>query len=128
MGITRSREKLYLLNAKVRRIWGNVSYQEPSRFFSEISNDLLKDHAFSYGNKSDGFKVGSSRQFRSVVEGCVGKQMVHPQYGCGTVVASEGAGVDQKVTIRFSGQTERKFLFRYVSGYFSENVSIDSRR
>jgi hypothetical protein len=48
----------------------------------------------------------------------IGKQMIHPEYGKGTVVASEGAGQDQKVTIQFKGQGQRKFLLRYVASFF----------
>ena len=48
----------------------------------------------------------------------IGKLMSHPEYGKGTVVASEGSGQDQKVTIQFLSRQQKKFLLRYVASYF----------
>ncbi len=129
VGMTRARQRLYLMNVIVRRIWGNVSYQEPSRFFSEIPEELLEFKDLSYGIRADTYRTGSSRQFGLGVESrggtmieakedWVGRQMVHPDYGRGTVVNSEGSGTDQKVTIQFRGQQQKKFILRYVVSYF----------
>ncbi|MEN9723773.1 MAG: PcrA [Pseudomonadota bacterium] len=41
VGMTRAREILYLTHVSMRRIWGNVSYQEPARFFLEIPEELM---------------------------------------------------------------------------------------
>ncbi|HEX2241093.1 MAG TPA: UvrD-helicase domain-containing protein, partial [Actinomycetota bacterium] len=43
VGITRARERLYLLNAWSRSLWGSVSYNPPSRFLAEVPLELLKD-------------------------------------------------------------------------------------
>jgi DNA helicase-2/ATP-dependent DNA helicase PcrA len=138
VGMTRAREVLYLMNVIIRRIWGNVSYQEPSRFFSEIPDEFLEFKDLSYGVRATEYRTGSSRQFghmgrtglttnsssltgeysQQVMEGWVGKQMLHPEYGKGTVVSSEGSGNDQKVTIQFMKNGQRKFLLRYVASYF----------
>ncbi len=40
VGITRAREKLYLTCAKSRTVFGSTSYSIPSRFLTEISDDL----------------------------------------------------------------------------------------
>lgn len=42
VGITRAREKLYLSNARFRTLFGNSSYNKPSRFISEIPEDLVE--------------------------------------------------------------------------------------
>ncbi len=128
VGMTRAREVLYLMGAVIRRIWGDVSYQEPSRFFQEIPDEYLEVKDFSYGNRVQEFRVGSSRQFGysqvstpktySDPEGWVGREMTHPEYGRGRVVESEGTGTDQKVTISFHRGPQKKFLLRYVAGYF----------
>ncbi len=124
VGMTRSREVLYLMGVVVRRIWGDVSYQEPSRFFQEIPEEYLEMRDFSYGNRVQEYRVGSSRQFgyskpKADLTGWVGREMIHPEYGRGTVIASEGGGTDQKVTICFSRGSEKKFLLRYVASFFS---------
>ncbi|MBS1961870.1 MAG: UvrD-helicase domain-containing protein [Bdellovibrionales bacterium] len=58
VGITRARENLYLTHASIRRIWGQINYQEPARFFEEIPGDLLEvvDESFHAGS-------GSSKHF-----------------------------------------------------------------
>jgi DNA helicase-2/ATP-dependent DNA helicase PcrA len=145
VGMTRAREKLYLMNVVVRRIWGNVSYQEPSRFFTEIPEEYIEFRDLSFGSRSGEFRIGSSRQFgystsstysslntnssrpslRVVrdeeleADEMVGRQMLHPEYGRGTVIALEGMGKDQKVTIEFTGRQRRKFLLKYVASYFA---------
>jgi DNA helicase-2/ATP-dependent DNA helicase PcrA len=58
VGMTRAKEQLYLLNAAVRRIWGQVSYQEPSRFFAEMPDRLVE-----FRDLAQGAGRGSSRQF-----------------------------------------------------------------
>lgn len=132
VGMTRAREILYLMSVIIRRIWGEVSYQEPSRFFMEIPDELMEFKDFSHGLRATEFKTGSSRQFgyisernqsyRSSLPGfeCVGRQLQHPEYGRGTIIASEGTGTEQRVTIQFRQHQQRKFLLRYVAGYFCE--------
>jgi DNA helicase-2/ATP-dependent DNA helicase PcrA len=126
VGMTRAREVLYLMNVVIRRIWGNVSYQEPSRFFAEVPEEHLEMRDLSFGSRATEYRTGSSRQFgytsatttSKLNDEWIGKQMIHPEYGKGTVVASEGSGTDQKITIQFLGQSQRKFLLRYVASYF----------
>ena len=140
VGMTRARHSLYMVNAVIRRIWGQVSYQEPSRFFLEVPDEYVEFRDFSLGSGASAFRAGSSRHFgygssrksesspstgftpfgaqTGDQEDCVGKQLMHPEYGPGVVVASEGSGTDQKVIIRFSGRSEKKFLLRYVASYF----------
>lgn len=42
VGITRAKEKLYLSNARFRTLFGNSSYNKPSRFLSEIPEELIE--------------------------------------------------------------------------------------
>ena len=131
VGMTRAREILYLMNVVVRRIWGNVNYPEPSRFFSEIPRDCLEFKDFSQG-LPQGLSQRLPQKFQSrphsfglmtqvsssSAEDWVGRPLLHPEYGKGTVVATEGSGNDQKVTIQFIKNGQRKFLLRYISSYF----------
>ncbi len=167
VGITRAREQLYLLGVMVRRIWGQTSYQRPSRFFQEIPEELLEFRDFASPRLGDDssprYRTGSSRHltagltagltaepgragqvFRgsgsagrgsvggdvqavfgggsdeptlAVNRDWVGSQLTHPQYGSGQIIAIEGAGLEQKVTIQFRTQGSRKFLLRYVESF-----------
>ena len=48
VGITRAKEKLFMVCSKMRTTYGSTSYNEPSRFIKEIPSELLdgKDEAF----------------------------------------------------------------------------------
>jgi DNA helicase-2/ATP-dependent DNA helicase PcrA len=45
VGITRAKEKLYLVHAKERRVWGKTEQFDPSRFLHEFSEDLVDNPA-----------------------------------------------------------------------------------
>jgi DNA helicase-2/ATP-dependent DNA helicase PcrA len=127
--MTRARERLYLLNVVVRRIWGNISYQEPARFFAEMPLDLIefKDYA-SVASRSGAYRGEISVTTTTVmttntsnVPDVVGLRLDHPEYGDGKIVATEGAGTDQKVTVEFRGRDRRKFLLRFLKAFIEES-------
>ena len=47
----------------------------------------------------------------------VGRRLNHADYGSGTIIAVDGSGEDQKITVEFRNRQQRKFLFRYVASY-----------
>ena len=51
VGITRAENKLYITGAKRRQMWGEYRYYNPSRFLSEIPQELI-DSADSLGHTS----------------------------------------------------------------------------
>lgn len=66
VGITRAKEKLYITNARSRMIYGNTSLTRPSRFISEIPEELTQSNLNEpqqgfYGgySQSGGFSKGS---------------------------------------------------------------------
>lgn len=157
VGITRARELLYLTHASIRRIWGQINYQEPARFFQEIPAELLdfKDHTVGAG--ANAYRQGSSKHFERKHWGSdwggggsdgksssddysqltdrdrakaaagavkasggvyrIGSKMEHPDYGSGKILAQEGTGQDEKITVQFSSGAPRKFLVRFVESY-----------
>lgn len=46
VGMTRAKSQLYLTYSQLRYIWGNLRYQRPSRFLSEIPSDLIVKVSF----------------------------------------------------------------------------------
>ena len=70
VGITRAKQKLYITNARTRMIYGNTSITRPSRFISEIPEELVDSNLNTpqqtfYGGFSSqsGFSSGYSGGF-----------------------------------------------------------------
>jgi DNA helicase-2/ATP-dependent DNA helicase PcrA len=51
VGMTRARERLYMSHASFRRVWGDLLYQYPARFFKEIPEHFveIRDYAKAAG-------------------------------------------------------------------------------
>ena len=47
VGITRARERLYMSHATFRRVWGDLLYQYPARFFKEIPERYFEVRDFT---------------------------------------------------------------------------------
>ncbi len=52
VGVTRAEEKLYLISAKRRQMWGEYKYYNPSRFIEEIPRKLLSMSTFEGRSQS----------------------------------------------------------------------------
>ena len=48
VGITRAKEYLYLSHCQTRYLWGNLRWQEPSRFLRELPNEYLERYSPSF--------------------------------------------------------------------------------
>lgn len=58
VGITRAREKLYLINARQRMLYGTTGRNAPSRFVREIPASVIEDRSAPEIPKSYGFGSG----------------------------------------------------------------------
>ena len=52
VGMTRARERLYMSHATFRRVWGDLLYQYPARFFTEIPARYFEVRDFSKESNS----------------------------------------------------------------------------
>lgn len=98
VGITRAKEKLYLLNAKSRMMYGKTMQNPTSRFIEEIDENLIDmEQKESFFTK----KIERESMYQEEdVEFLVGDVVMHTIYGRGVVV-----GIDSSlVTIAFSRQ------------------------
>ena len=115
VGLTRARERLYLTRASTRFMFGTPTYNAPSRFFSEIPEQLME-------RKSQTFtpKVRSTPPVRSTgkrviaLELEVGDRVLHQTFGVGQVRTLTGAGDRAEATIDFGSYGERRLLLRYA--------------
>ncbi len=84
VAITRAKEKLYLLNARQRMLFGKDQVNPPSRFISEISEDLMETSQLA---KTEEVKINKEDKFYSEdVEWEVGNYAYHDIFGAGRVV------------------------------------------
>lgn len=92
VAITRAKKKLYLTNAKKRMIFGDISYNPPSRFINEINEEYLdkeeitKEKIF---NKEQ--TVNQNEEYK------IGERIQHDKYGEGIIIS-----IDSKIiTVAF---------------------------
>lgn len=107
VAITRAKEKLYLVNALRRMLYGKTSVNMPSRFINEIDKDLIdapeKKMVNMKFNKKEAFNDDNGLK--------TGDNVIHDIYGPGVVV-----NVDKSiVTIAFKGQGIKKLMKNHKS-------------
>lgn len=89
VGITRAKEHLWLMNAKKRTLFGQVSMNFPSRFIKEINSDLIdKEESVSLKNNSC---IGNMYERDLNDDLKVGDKVVHDKFGEGIVVKIDGS-------------------------------------
>lgn len=107
VAITRAKEKLYLVNALRRMLYGKTSVNMPSRFINEIDKDLIdapeKKIVNMKFNKKEAFNDDNGLK--------TGDNVIHDIYGPGVVV-----NVDKSIaTIAFKGQGIKKLMKNHKS-------------
>lgn len=121
VGITRAKEKLYLTYAYQRTFFGSKNYSAPSRFLSEIPQELITVEKvsqevpwtqgqfldFAFPKKTDSFR--SSRLSMEKIN--VGDRVYHDKFGEGTVIDVGGGG---RVTVVFDSYGEKVLVLDYA--------------
>jgi len=117
VGVTRARERLYLTNAWSRALFGQTSYNPPSRFLSEIPSELVRSLEGDDVADAD----GSASPIREAVMGrpqsvdiSAGDTVVHDKWGEGVVVTVNGRGTDAEATVRFEDAGDKHLLLAYA--------------
>ena len=131
VGITRAKDRLYLVHSVMRMIYGSTMANAPSRFLGEIPKELLADAmhdrrslwgrsdgpaspvirahsvegrsgtAWNRGDSSDG--GGENHGGDGSAEYSAGDRVRHAKFGEGTVVAVARGGNDWVITVAFPG-------------------------
>ena len=126
--MTRARQRLNLSWARTRRVFGQRRPSQPSRFLLEVPRDALAVSADADYAAPSSYDERPSRP-RYVREPDVvvaptageldelrpGVKVRHPLFGEGTVVNSEGAGLDKKLTVSFRGIGAKRLVARYAA-------------
>ena len=136
VGITRAKERLYLVNAFRRAYYGNSEPGEPSRFLADIPRDLIAGNGISnprvksmhassrYRDEDDeeedapAFRKPSNKRRRAStdtkLEFRAGDRVQHPGFGEGVVVSSKLSGADEQVEVAFVGKGVKRLIARYA--------------
>ncbi|MBI9070285.1 MAG: UvrD-helicase domain-containing protein [Melioribacteraceae bacterium] len=125
VAITRAEKKVILTYARSRYRFGEVAYQSRSRFLEEISEDTCEEENGGVGRKSgrrrrasyydDFYQEGFDdfdQERRSVR---VGSRVTHEIFGGGKVLAIDGAGDDQKISIAFDERGTKTLLKKFAN-------------
>ncbi|UPG69487.1 UvrD-helicase domain-containing protein [Gordonia hongkongensis] len=139
VGITRAKQRLYLTRSVTRASWGQPVSNPESRFLQEIPQHLVdwrrtepkrsmrgfsgssggvfgRDGAFSgsggssMGRGRSSYSSDPARGRNKQVQLDIGDRHNHPKYGMGKVVAKEGSGATERVTIDYGGSAGRVTL------------------
>src|SRR5581483_11651703 len=114
VGMTRAKEKLTLTHASVRALFGNRSYNLPSRFLDElpeagVERERLRPTSWSDYNRPAASAVAPREDVPAL---STGDSVRHGTLGEGVVLAVEPGGV---VTVRFADDgAERKLMLEYA--------------
>jgi DNA helicase II / ATP-dependent DNA helicase PcrA len=132
VGMTRAREQLYLTHAESRRLHGREEYPMPSRFLREVPPELLEEvrsggvarrgaAALSFASSRSGFSSGSgvgsgAGSDRGAAGGGfqLGQQVVHPKFGHGVVLNSEGSGAGARIQVNFEAVGAKWLVLAYA--------------
>ena len=123
VGVTRAKEKLYLLNTKSRMIFGSTKYNPPSRFLNELPMECCENlvkpkkpiqNKYVQQNKPDkpvsrGFSVGIQTQ-KSTEKFMVGEEVVHRVFGRGMILSLKPMGNDTLMEIAFDKVGTKKIM------------------
>ncbi len=117
VGITRSKERLYLVRAFRRHLMGLSAHNPPSRFLKDIPSELLVAHEAA--RSGDELAIGERlapaarpgrrpqpQQGPAEPTGAAfsaGERVHHARFGDGIVVSCNVTGSDQEVTVAFKG-------------------------
>ncbi|MEK9199717.1 DNA helicase PcrA [Ureibacillus sp. FSL E2-3493] len=141
VGITRAEQRLYLTCAGSRTLFGRSSYNMPSRFLQEISEDIIEQISKS-GHRIDAdelpFSTGRSQRAQSQRRRTIGNvqtkpqianlqstggdqlqwkagdKAVHGKWGTGTVVSVKGEGDGMELDIAFPSIGIKRLLAKFA--------------
>ncbi|MBE6836196.1 MAG: ATP-dependent DNA helicase PcrA [Ruminococcaceae bacterium] len=135
VGITRAKQKLHLLHARSRMLFGSTTYCRPSRFIDEIPDEftegkkeaspleraykqtVINHQKTDYKEKmaaNRGFSVASSKASASgeLVDYKVGETVKHKVFGVGMITKITPMGNDALIEIAFEKVGTKKLMSR----------------
>ncbi len=143
VGMTRAMRQLYITFAEQRRLHGTDSYGQPSRFISEIPEDLIEEvrprimlgrpyarpaghshardalaapaysQAPAYSHSQAARRATASEAVAPGMK--LGARVRHGKFGEGTVLSIEGQGPQARVQVNFERQGTKWLMLAYAN-------------
>ena len=124
VGITRAKEKLYLLKTRERMLFGSTTHNRESRFITEIPSKLIEKtgnentfaaHKFEYQSqqKFDPFAKKTPVTKPSSTQYAVGNMVLHKVFGKGMVLSITPMGKDMMLEIAFDKVGTKKLMANF---------------
>jgi DNA helicase-2/ATP-dependent DNA helicase PcrA len=121
VGITRAKQILYLTHAEQRRMHGSDSFSPPSRFISEIPDELVEEirprvqvsrpvRSISRPRRGAG---GTSAAAEQGVR--LGQRVRHAKFGAGVILSCEGQGAHARVEVNFENAGTKWLVLSYAN-------------
>jgi ATP-dependent DNA helicase pcrA len=100
---TRAQDALYMTSCAARRMYGKLSYMEPSRFLAEIDEGLVDVAGQPIASSA------SPAEEEAALWKC-GQRLFHDDYGYGYVVQSRQSGGELVITVQFENGSQKRFF------------------
>ncbi|MCP1673443.1 DNA helicase-2/ATP-dependent DNA helicase PcrA [Natronocella acetinitrilica] len=104
VGITRARRRLLMTWAEKRRLHGEERWCAPSRFISELPDDLIHHvrTRVSVSRPAMAIRRGLAESHEMADSGFhLGQRVMHPKFGEGVVLQYEGQGPSARIQVNF---------------------------
>jgi len=131
VAITRARRRLYISHTQSRMLHGQIRYNVPSRFLSELPEQVLlnlnrREPAYASGSThpSPGHKASGgysapaaprSPQLGNDTGFNVGQSVAHAKFGTGIIIDFEGRGSDARVQVKFRNEGTKWLALAYAN-------------
>ena len=115
VGVTRAKQRVYLLHAYHRNLFGNSSATIPSRFLEDIPPHLVAGKGFwqekeeEFTPVTDLYSKETSRPISNLILE-IGDRVHHKIFGDGVVINCSPNKDDQEITVAFEGAGVKRLL------------------
>ncbi|MDP2304376.1 MAG: UvrD-helicase domain-containing protein [Ignavibacteria bacterium] len=125
VAMTRAQKKVYISHARSRYRFGEVAYQNRSRFIDELDAKTLSEMNGNAGRKAN--RKSKKEIYYEYFENLdyedftqenrslkIGSRVMHDKFGMGKVIQLIGAGENQKATVSFEGNNVKQLMLKFA--------------
>jgi DNA helicase-2/ATP-dependent DNA helicase PcrA len=122
VGITRAKEMLYISHAEQRRLHGMDNFSQPSRFISEIPEELIEEirPRVQVSRPMRQSPRAGRRPTSNIAPGAemgvrLGQRVRHGKFGDGVILNCEGQGAHARVEVNFENAGTKWLVLSYAN-------------